>query len=107
VGLHDVNSLGVFEEITTQIESRPKLSSFLGHWIDGDDGEVLMLPGWLATKSNTSAGGPVLAMINCHAHHQERVGIHREVRHGFLIGDLGGGGGGGAEIVVFGFWGRR
>ena len=90
-----MNILALLKELTYKGEVRPELIIFHRHWIDGDDGIVLMPPCRLPTKCNTASSRAILAMIDPKIGHEERPGVDWEVGHGGLADerrlDLSGG----------------
>lgn len=65
MGSFNVNMLILLEILTDTGQGCAQLVVLLWHWIQGDDGVVLMLPCWFSTQSNSTAGWSIPTISIC------------------------------------------
>lgn len=98
------NPLIVFQELDDEVEGVATSIFIFWHWLDGDYGIVLVLPGGFATERQSSSCRAIPPMLNLHIRKQEGCRIDREVGHdvGFFDVDVAGQEGG---VCCYGFGG--
>lgn len=78
---YDTYPLRVLEKVADQVQRRPELADLLRHQVEGDDGEIFVLPGQFAAKSDTSTRWSIPSMINHEANNEEGSRVDGEVGH--------------------------
>lgn len=77
----NANLLILLKKVADPSQDWPQLIVIQRHRVDGDNGVVFVLPRGLSAEGDTTASGPIPAMINLQVSNEERPGIHWKVGH--------------------------